>query len=162
MKIEAQNIMLFEPKRNTRYEIEDTIMKIKIKDIKPEGIEVSEQIAPEIIGLTPKDEGYFSEPLDVHARLSRVGNTVLAKTHVEGRYNTFCSRCVVDIQQDWRSDFLLDFPVEAATETIELDDDIRQEVLLRLPPKVLCKEDCKGICPKCGVDLNIEECKCKS
>ncbi len=43
---------------------------------------------------------------------------------------------------------------------IHLDDLFRQQLYLALPLKRLCRADCKGICPCCGVDLNIETCRC--
>ncbi len=136
-------------------------MKISIKDIKPEGIEVSGQIAADLVGLTPKDEGYFTAPFAVQAKVNRAGNTVLAKTKVRSKYRSVCARCLADVDKDWNGNFLFDFPVDKQTEAVELDEDIRQEVLLNLPPRVLCKEDCKGICPGCGADLNNEKCKCQ-
>src|SRR4029077_12174807 len=42
--------------------------------------------------------------------------------------------------------------------TIDLDPIVREQVLLALPLSVLCKEDCKGLCPECGQDLNEREC----
>jgi len=48
-----------------------------------------------------------------------------------------------------------------AGEWLEIDEDIRQEILLNFPMKVLCKQDCKGQCPVCGVDLNYKNCSCK-
>jgi uncharacterized protein len=42
--------------------------------------------------------------------------------------------------------------------TIDLDPIVREQVLLALPVSVLCKEDCKGLCPECGQDLNEREC----
>lgn len=136
-------------------------MKIAIKDILPEGIEVAGQIAPELIGLTPQDEGYFIAPLDVQARVTRVKDTALAKTRVHGLYRSACGRCLAVVERDWNGNFLFDFVVDKQTEAVELDEDVRQEVLLNLPPRVLCKEDCKGICPNCGADLNNEQCKCR-
>ena len=137
-------------------------MRIAIKDIHPEGIEVAGQVPAEIAGLTPEDEGYFTAPFDVQAKVSRVKDTVLAKTKVRGRYRSACARCLADVEQDWSGNFIFDFTVDKQTEAVELDEDIRQEVLLNLPPRVLCKEDCKGICPGCGVDFNTENCKCNS
>jgi len=136
-------------------------VKIKVKDILPEGIEVSDHIPAATIGLTQKDEGYFAAPLEVQAKVSRVNSTVLAKTKVHGKYRSVCARCLAEIERDWNGNFLFDLAVEKQTEAVELDEDIRQEVLLNLPPRVLCKEDCKGICPGCGADLNNEKCKCR-
>ena len=137
-------------------------MKIAIKDIQPEGIEISGHIPVATIGLTQDDPGYFIAPLDVQAKVSRVNNTVLAKTKVHGKYRSACARCLAEIERDWNGNFLFDFAVDKQTEAVELDEDIRQEVLLSLPPRVLCKEDCKGICLGCGADLNTEKCRCVS
>lgn len=43
----------------------------------------------------------------------------------------------------------------------DLDELLREDILLSLPTKVLCKSDCKGLCPMCGADLNNGPCGCK-
>jgi uncharacterized protein len=42
-----------------------------------------------------------------------------------------------------------------------LEDAVREQVLLALPLKAVCREDCRGLCPKCGAYLNEEQCSCK-
>jgi len=44
---------------------------------------------------------------------------------------------------------------------IEIDDDVRQMIMLNIPMKSLCSEDCKGLCPRCGNNLNVSECSCE-
>ncbi len=44
---------------------------------------------------------------------------------------------------------------------VDLEETIKQMIYLSMPMKSLCKNDCKGICPNCGVNLNIEKCKCE-
>lgn len=44
---------------------------------------------------------------------------------------------------------------------LDLDELVREDVLLDLPSKILCREDCQGLCPQCGADLNIARCNCK-
>src|SRR6202022_3877091 len=46
-------------------------------------------------------------------------------------------------------------------EAIELDDLVREEILLAVPAHVLCREDCKGLCPVCGIDRNQGGCQCE-
>lgn len=43
---------------------------------------------------------------------------------------------------------------------LDLSDVVRSQLLLELPYRFLCKEDCKGLCPKCGCDLNVASCQC--
>jgi len=45
-------------------------------------------------------------------------------------------------------------------EGLLLEDAVREQVLLAVPLKVICREDCKGLCPHCGANLNVEQCSC--
>lgn len=51
--------------------------------------------------------------------------------------------------------------INRETDKISLDNDVREFAILSIPMKKLCKDDCKGLCPRCGVDLNFEKCKCQ-
>lgn len=52
--------------------------------------------------------------------------------------------------------------IETPDFTVELDETVISDILLNLPSKNLCKEDCKGLCPQCGKNLNGGECDCKA
>jgi len=54
----------------------------------------------------------------------------------------------------------LDFAVYE-NEEIDLDELVREQLELSLPARVLCHEDCRGLCPQCGTDLNVEQCQCQ-
>lgn len=43
---------------------------------------------------------------------------------------------------------------------LDLDELVRSTLILEIPSRFLCKEDCKGLCPKCGADLNVSGCSC--
>lgn len=45
-------------------------------------------------------------------------------------------------------------------EGLLLEDALREQVLLALPLKVVCREDCRGLCPSCGTNLNVQQCSC--
>ena len=47
------------------------------------------------------------------------------------------------------------------TDTADLSDEIRQNIMLSLPMKLLCGESCKGLCSNCGTNLNEKQCDCK-
>ena len=44
--------------------------------------------------------------------------------------------------------------------SLQLEDVLREQVLLAVPLKVVCRDDCKGLCPSCGVNRNAESCSC--
>jgi len=46
-------------------------------------------------------------------------------------------------------------------EEIDLTEGIQEQLVLGLPMRPLCREDCKGLCAACGADLNVDECNCR-
>lgn len=97
-----------------------------------------------------------------------------------GDFELLCARCVEPVNTPLAGNFDLIFRPQAAdadpgeraitldeTEIgyyeesgLSLEDVVREQVLLSLPSRTLCKEDCKGLCPRCGQNLNLETCKC--
>ncbi len=135
-------------------------MKIVIRSIPAKGLELNETLEPSVIGLSADDIRALS-PLLVKGSVSRVGDTVVAHTEVTSHYMMECARCLREVAIDREDEFDFDYRIEEGMESIDLGEDIRQEVLMRMPLRVLCRQDCKGICLGCGVDLNVEQCKCK-
>lgn len=100
---------------------------------------------------------------------------------VETRLEFSCARCLDPVQQDVSKSFDLIFRpqgvdrrgdevsiTEAETEIgyyqgegILLEDALREQVLLATPVRALCREDCKGLCPHCGRNRNLEQCHCE-
>lgn len=87
----------------------------------------------------------------------------------------FCDRCAEEIVKDMgfklskilvsklANDADADFDdyVVVSNGVLELDDLVTEEIQLFLPSKMLCKPDCKGLCYKCGKNLNFGDCDCK-
>ncbi len=106
------------------------------------------------------------------------------KTHVRGRIETKvetdCVRCLEPVAKDIDIEFediFIDATEEPTDDEIELGVDqldeslitgdkidmaevIREQLILATTETVLCKEDCKGLCPKCGGNRNLIDCKC--
>ena len=112
--------------------------------------------------------------------LERHGHDILVRGHLEGILQLNCSRCLTQFSLPVEADFDLllapapdrmgetdeelsksDLDRDFYTgETVNLESILREQVLLTLPLKPLCAEACKGICPRCGADLNQEPCQC--
>jgi uncharacterized protein len=118
----------------------------------------------------------------VTGRVDRVGMDMRLRGNITGELGVACARCLkqVPIRVDIPFDLLyapedpggsrtgevelhaqdLDFAVYERDE-IDLDAMVLEQIELDLPSRALCREDCRGLCPQCGVDLNIDQCSCQ-
>ena len=127
----------------------------------------------EIIPEAAPDDVVFTGPAAVKGEISGSDKYMSLKAEVSAPYRTRCARCLKDIEREFVSE--IDKPVARAgtLEDEDTDDYIIAEnsellldlpvldcVVLEFPMRVLCKEDCRGLCPKCGKDLNEGDCGC--
>ena len=90
---------------------------------------------------------------------------------IDGEFTTNCARCASELREKFYTSRVYGISKKLTDDSdkyIEVPDglldiyELAESVFyLELPSKVLCKEDCKGLCPTCGCDRNITECKCK-
>lgn len=114
--------------------------------------------------------------LVVEGTASRTGSgQVLVRGILRAALAKQCRRCLKDLPVDFREEFAVLFappeevdpeedheirPLEPDGSRLDLSDAIREEVVLVAPTYFLCREDCRGLCPQCGVDLNETDCDC--
>jgi len=136
-------------------------MKVYVRQIKPEGMDLDQSFPTESVGLTCEDDAWFIAPIAVKAQVHRAEDEIIVKVMAKSCYESFCARCLIEVKRDWAAEFTLYFDVEKQNEFIEMDEDIRQELVLNLPVRIVCREDCQGLCMECGANLNNQECKHK-
>ncbi len=135
------------------------MIRISLRDITSKGLIVEQTIPKEGIGLTDEEIDLRS-PISVNAHLERAGNVVNASAHIKADFGFLCARCLEELHAINEFDYDFHFEINPGDEYVDLGEEIRQELILANPAKVLCGMDCKGICAGCGVNLNIEACKC--
>ena len=120
----------------------------------------------------PDMSEHFREPVsaDITVR-NRAGITeFLAEVRLD--YFCECDRCLKAMKKNYTFQFshilIAQVPKDESDDYIQAPDYkldtvslLRDDILLELPSKFLCKESCKGLCPKCGKNLNEGECSCQ-
>ncbi len=134
-------------------------MKIRITQISFEGSVFTDAIDPKALDLDT-DVVHFLGPLAVKAEASKITNAVSVKLQVAGKAEFLCGRCLKGIERDLRKEIALTYPLEATEQFIDLDPDIREELIVDYPINPLCSADCKGLCARCGKNLNEGGCTC--
>jgi len=134
-------------------------VKIDANKIPPEGLALEEDIDALALELET-DIIKFQGPIKIKADISKVTNAVSVSLVLCACLRTQCSRCLSDLTLDLKKDLKLNYPVNKLNPIIELDEDIREDIILDYPIKPLCKDNCRGLCPKCGKNLNEGGCSC--
>lgn len=135
-------------------------MKINLRQIPQEGLILKEEIPAERLELNTENIK-FSGPITVTAEVSRITNTVIAKLSLQAKADVVCSRCLGSVARGFDKKMQLEYLVESADQSTDLNPDIRQEIILDYPIKFLCRPDCLGLCLECGGNLNQGKCGCK-
>ena len=135
------------------------MIKISVRDIPVGGLNIDQSIPKEGIGLS-SEEVDIRSLLNVKAHLEKVDHFVIADTRIKAEFGYLCARCLEELSSIQERTYKFDFEIDPENEFIDLGEEIRQEMILDNPAKVLCGKECKGICPQCGANLNKEQCKC--
>ena len=164
-------------------------MKINVEEIPPGGLRlvIHEEVKdnPQYAALEDSEEINYTAPLHVELILMRIREIVEMTGRLKSRIATTCSRCLADLAVDLENRFQLVYTrrpgtkarpsmqkeIELTTEdvglmlfdgeVIDIGPGIFEEALAALPLKPLCRDDCRGLCPRCGADLNRENCRCR-
>ena len=151
-------------------------LSIKIKDIAESGEPLVVPFSRALLkdALDGMDAELTRSHVTANMQLSRVGETVSVRGALDGDVQLACTRCLgeahVPIHIPLRitigaeavgGEDSLDDEVEYFTHDgvrIELENVLREALILAVPMTAICKEDCKGLCASCGADRNVTDC----
>ncbi len=135
-------------------------MRVSVKSVKEHNIVLEEDIEASLWDMDSFDVK-FVDKIHLKCSFSCVDKEILVDTEVKTHRVITCSRCLQEVGQEVVQHFVLSYQIARLGDYLEVDEDVRQEILLNFPMKVLCRDDCKGLCPGCGANLNYEKCRCK-
>jgi uncharacterized protein len=148
-------------------------MILRISDISDDGLIIEDA---SLLGSPFADPNWRLE--GVHLRADRDGDDVVVAGDIEATVPVVCGRCLEEFPVRVRADVDVRFiPRPPAGDRVELGSDdldldfyrgdeidlsalVASETALALPMKPLCREDCRGLCPRCGANRNLAPCGC--
>lgn len=155
-------------------------MEIKIQEIPPEGLLLSYDEDPAHWDLSQRG---FTIEGPVHVRVKAIKHNedeVYVRGALSAEVIAECSRCLKRYTSRVESDFHAEYiprkavPTEGERELVEEDldllfyegdsidlgEEVEGQLILATPMRPLCSEECRGLCPQCGQDLNVKQCDC--
>jgi uncharacterized protein len=163
-------------------------MEFKVSELEREPIDFDLQLAPNAVAYGQEAEQVGNlhtsgraEVLHEHRGPRDIVADIRLRGSFSGRFQVPCARCIEPVEIPLEAEFDLIFrpagaDFEAAERSITapeteigyyledsllLEDVLREQVLLSLPVRTLCKPDCKGLCQRCGANRNSQTCTCE-
>ena len=149
-------------------------MKINISSIKDKkgvSLEESFQFKPQ---LNTANGSMISPQLNITAKITNVGYRFLVEAAVKGEVEVKCDRCLHDFTYFFDFKFMENYADHLSQQDhdeeiclfsgdiIDITENVNAALILNLPLRFLCKENCPGLCPQCGYDFSQGKCDCKS
>ncbi|MGI8908497.1 MAG: YceD family protein [Candidatus Sumerlaeaceae bacterium] len=154
-------------------------MRVERKDLREAPLDVEVNCSPASLELEDPDYR-FEEPVQGQVNFKSVGDQVIAKGQIHTHTISQCVRCLSEIRVPvsarvealYENDPELLKPERMAFgsdeqiityydgEAIHPEPELRESLMLELPTRPLCSENCKGLCPNCGANLNDGPCGC--
>ncbi len=164
------------------------MLRIHIASIVDAGWITDEQVEasqlPLLADLSRDGSMAFTRPVQVRIRATLAGESILIEGHVQTTVRLPCSRCLEPFELmidtdfsatavathqeagDGRSNDEIELSADEMEvipytgDSIDLSDEIAQQIIMALPYKPLCQDACKGLCSRCGINLNHHACQC--
>ena len=136
-------------------------MKIHLPSLK-EGVptKVQQEYDPKHSDVEFVDLKY-SEPLVMDGIVEKDRDTLTFRGHLTSKVVKICARCLKSVKDHVDQPFELFYEIKGK-EDLETLNDLREVLILDHPIRFLCREECRGLCPSCGINLNVEECNCRA
>jgi len=130
--------------------------------IPEEGKDIEGEMSPEVLALE-KTAGVSAEsPITYSLHIQCVSNELIVTGTLSTDIRFTCSKCADPFLVKIRdASFFCEKQVEDLHETQDLTDEVRETIILDFPNYPVCQETCRGLCARCGVNLNRERCGCK-
>ena len=150
------------------------MLSFDLRSVEAKAVQVDAELAPNDTVWQHSDQ-VPSGPLKVTGRLSSAGSGGFVwHGRMEGSVVMPCRRCLTDVTASVKDDAYVIFAEAGSDETddpdvyvlsersnqLDLTPVVREQWLLNVPAFALCRDDCKGMCPKCGKNWNDGPCDC--
>lgn len=148
-------------------------MKIDISQIsKVDGSSLDLDLSENLEDLSSAINGVdLTKPVSFKGKLTNISGILKLDGHIHIEYSAKCSRCLKDLDSQMsikvqdsfvNGDKLTDgdsYTYEG--NRVSIDKALKDNIVLNLPVRQLCKDECRGLCSNCGSDLNVKQCECK-
>jgi len=143
--------------------VSSPLLQFQIQDIPPDGIAVVGDVPFADLEVTDDELVRCPRPLHFELRVSPVGEDgILVRGRLSTELEMTCDRCLEPVQVPIEESDVCHHLENVVGTVVDLTEDLREDILLVFPQTCLCQDECLGLCPECGKNLNDGACTCRT
>lgn len=133
----------------------------QVMNIPDNGMKFDSSVSFADLGIEDDDRFILDGDVEVHLHVAAAKQNIIVTGYIDADVTGICDRCAEEAPLHLHVDDVLHSYKNVLGQPIDLTEDIREDILLAFPQSFHCSEDCKGLCPMCGQNLNEGTCSCK-
>lgn len=137
------------------------MIKFSLARLEKEPIELVGEEPPEWLEIPASELLDVVAPVHYDLLAKAVSGGALVEGKVRTRVAGSCGRCLEPVTCEIENSGVCLFYEAPEGDELDITEDVRAEMLVELPMNLLCSEECRGLCTRCGVNLNHEKCGCR-
>ena len=138
------------------------MIKFSILGLDRDGIDIDGSEPSSILEVEESELLSCRSPVEYNIHAALVNNGILVTGKASTEIKVECGRCLKKFKYKVKSSDICHFYEKQRAQELDITSDIREDILIAFPTNYLCKKNCKGLCHKCGIDLNKAECSCQA
>lgn len=135
-------------------------LSVHVSELPVEGLDLSGEIPFAELGIEEDAVTELPWPVIYRLHLVQLGEDLLVTGTVTAAVRLLCDRCAEFSRSQLPDGDVCHRYENVAGQVVDLTEDIREDILIVFPQSHLCSEDCRGLCPRCGHNLNEGDCGC--
>ena len=136
------------------------MIRFSVARVDKEPVELVGDEPAEWLEIEPSELLSVTAPVHYDLLAKAVSGGVLVEGKVRTELAGLCGRCLEPVTKKIENSGVCLFYGQPGEDELDITEDVRGEMLLELPMNLLCSEECRGLCPHCGKNLNRESCSC--
>ena len=138
-----------------------SLLVLQADGIPPDGLTLIGAVSLAELEIPESDRLVGTSPVEIHLAVSVVRSGILVQGTLKNTVRCRCDRCLAFYDFGVELPEVCHFYKIAESKEIDLTVDLREDILLIFPQRQLCRAECRGLCTRCGQNLNVRECGCQ-
>ncbi len=135
-------------------------LRFLIEHLPNDGLVAVGEVPFSSLDVADEERIICAQPLAFRLHIAPVHGGILVQGHLSTVLRCRCDRCLHYYDLPVSTDEVCHLREGTREKVIDLTEDVREDILMTFPFGSLCREDCRGLCPACGQNLNVRQCAC--